>query len=41
MNIEDKILALIKMANPEDPVAYTQSIVKILNVLFLLLIPSP
>ena len=28
MNIEDKILALVKMANPEDPVAYTQNIVK-------------
>lgn len=28
MNIEDKILALIKMANPEDPISYTQSIIK-------------
>lgn len=28
LTIEDKILALVKMANPEDPVEYTQNIVK-------------
>ena len=28
VTIEDKILALVKMANPEDPAEYTRIIVK-------------